>query len=400
MNWWQTAAIAGIAWSLAACSSVKEELKPVKLESLEPSVVFKKEWNVAAGEAQSGVYARLRPHLSEGILYTVDAEGTVTAVDAAKGKRRWRVKLDTAIGGGVGSGGALLLLGGINGDVIALNKEDGSTLWKSSVSSEVMAAPQSDGKVVIVPAIDGRVFALSADDGKRLWSYDHSIPVLTLRGNSTPLLMENSVYIGFDNGQLLKFDAESGQLRWSTRVAQPEGKTEIERLIDVDTSPVAFGPYVQAASVNGRLVAVNRGTGRISWSQDLSTYHDIAVGEGKIAVSTDESHVRLFDASSGLPLWENKALHRRNIGPPAIVDGLVVVVDHEKYMHGLDMKTGELVARRRIKGQVTAQPIVADEVIYIYDVRGQLSAYSLKRKKQREQVQEADSGVDAGDQDS
>ncbi len=399
MNGWRAAALAGIAWSLTACSSVKEELKPVKLEPLKPSVIFKKEWNATAGAAQGSVYARLRPHLSDGILYAVDADGTVTAVDAEKGKRRWRVNLDTTIGGGVGSGGELLLLGGVNGDVIAISEEDGSIVWKSSVSSEVMAAPQSDGKVVIVPAIDGRIFALNAVDGKRLWSYDHAIPVLTLRGNSTPLLMEGSAYIGFDNGQLLKFDAESGQLRWSTRVAQPEGKTEIERLVDVDTSPVAFGPYVQVASVNGRLVAVNRGTGRVSWAQDLSTYHDIAVGEDRIAVSTDESHVRLFDANSGLPLWENKALHRRNIGPPAIVDGMVVVVDHEKYMHGLDINTGELVARRRITGQVTAQPIVADGFVYVYDVRGQLSAYSLKKKKPRKQTEEEISDTSGGDQD-
>lgn len=397
MNGWRAAALVGIAWALLACSSVKEELKPVELESIEPSVDFKKQWSISAGTAQGGEYARLRPFMSDGILYAVDAEGTVTAVAAEKGKRLWKTKLDTRIGGGVGSGGTLLLVGGVNGDVIALNRDDGSIAWKSGVSSEVMAAPQSDGKVVVVPAIDGRVFALNAQDGKLLWSYDHAIPVLTLRGNATPLLMDGSAYIGFDNGQLLKFDAVSGQLRWTTRVAQPEGKTEIERLVDVDTSPVAFGPYVQVASVNGRLVAINRGTGRISWAQDVSTYHDIAVGEDKIAVSTDESHVRLFDANSGLPLWENKSLHRRNIGPPAIVDGLVIVVDHEKYMHGLAIKTGELVARRRIGGQVRAQPIVADGVIYVYDVGGELSAWTLKPKKRKP---EKEAGDGAGEQGS
>src|SRR5690606_13926395 len=105
---------------------------------------------------------------------------------------------------------------------------EGRVLWEANVSSEILAAPESNGKVGVTPAIEGRLFAFDAADGARIWSYDHPTPVLSLRSNASPLMVEDAVYVGFDNGQLLRFDSSNGQMRWSARVGQPQGKTEIE----------------------------------------------------------------------------------------------------------------------------------------------------------------------------
>ncbi len=364
-----------------ACSPVKKELKPVKLEKLEPSYSFKREWSKKVGSGRDERYVRLQPYIENGVVYTVDPKGRVTALDAANGNLLWQTELAAEVSGGVGNGGELVLVGGLQGEVYALDKSEGRVLWQSRVSSEILAAPESNGKVVVTPAIDGRVFAFDAADGAQIWSYDHPTPVLSLRSNASPLMVGNAAYLGFDNGQLLRFDSSNGHLRWSARVGQPQGKTEIERLVDVDTTPIAIGPLIYTASVNGRLVAVNPSNGRITWAQELSTHHNIGHLNGNIAVTTDNGHVKLFDARAGTELWQNEKLHRRETGAPVVMEEMVLVTDHEGYLHGLSIDSGELVARRKLGSRASAQPLVAEGVIYIYDDNGRLAAYSLKPEK-------------------
>ena len=337
-----------------ACSPVKKELKPVKLEKLEPSYSFKREWSKKAGNGRDDRYVRLQPYIENGVVYTVDPKGRVTALDAVDGKLRWETELATEISGGVGNGGDLVLVGGLQGGVYALDKSEGRVLWEAKVSSEILAAPESNGKVVVTPAIDGRVFAFDAADGTQIWTYDHPTPVLTLRSNASPLMVDDAAYLGFDNGQLLRFDSSNGHLRWSARVGQPQGKTEIERLVDVDTTPIAIGSLIYTASVNGRLVAINRANGRITWAQELSTHHNIGHLNGKIAVTTDNGHVKLFDARAGTELWQGEKLHRRETGAPVVTDDMVLVTDHEGYLHGLSIDSGEMVARRKLGSRASA----------------------------------------------
>lgn len=367
---------------LTACSSVKEELRPAKLESIEPRVKLVKVWSRNTGSGQDARYARLQPAVLDGVIYTVDVKGRVSAMDALTGKPIWTTKLQTAIGGGIGVGGGRAFVGTLAGEVIALDLAGGAEVWRAAASSEVVTIPQSNGDVVIAPAIDGRVFAFDHSDGSVRWSYNHPAPILSLRSTAPPLVTESNAFVAFDNGQLLNFNPANGQLRWNARVGQPQGKTELERLVDVDAAPVASGPYIYAAGFNTRLVAVSRGSGRISWSQPVSTAQNIAVQDEKVVVSDADSHIRAFDALTGALLWENEKLHRRAVSAPGIIGSVVVVVDFEGYMHALSLEDGSFVARRKpLNDRMLAPPVTAGDFIYLYSLDGVLSAHSLKPLK-------------------
>lgn len=380
---------------LSACTSVQEHLQPAELQAIERQGEFVTEWERVIGVGQDDRYARLQPTFSDGVMYLADVNGQVSAVNPENGRRLWRTQLRTdagrsflgfnwgnqlEIGGAVGVGGDLVLVGTLDGHVIALNKDSGEEKWRAPVSTEVVSAPQSNGQVVIAVAIDGRVFALDPATGARRWSYDHAAPLLSIRSNAAPLFVGNNVYVAFDNGQLLSFSANDGALRWSVRVGQPRGTTELERLVDLNPTPVNAGPYLYAAGYNSRLVALSRGSGRVNWSQDLSTFQNISVSGGKVLVVDVNSHVHAYDALSGEQAWVNNDLHRRNLSPPAVVGDVVVVADYNGYVHGLSLSSGELIARARPwqEGQVFAQPIVLEDRVYLYNDRGVLLAYSLR----------------------
>lgn len=380
MRFWRLLAAALLtAGTLGGCSSVKEELKPAKLSPIEAQYKLVEQWQRNTGAGQDARYQRLEPALLDGILYVVDIKGQVTAWQADSGERLWRSRLDLPVGGGIGVIDGTGFIGTLDGRVVAIDLADGSLKWQAKTSSEVVATPQANNDVVVAQAIDGRVFAFAVADGTQRWNYDHSVPILSLRSNSAPLVRDGNVYVAFDNGQLLSFKAADGQLRWDVRVAQPQGKTELERLVDLDTAPIEQGPYVFAAGYNARLVAVRKGTGGVAWGQDVSTANNIVAGDDFIVVTNANSHIMAFSTADGSLLWQNDALHRRGVTAPVILHNVVLAVDDQGYVHGLSASDGKLIARGRgSRDAVLAQPIVYNDAAYMLDVDGRLTAYQLE----------------------
>ncbi|MEY4591004.1 MAG: hypothetical protein RL497_3080 [Pseudomonadota bacterium] len=367
-----------LALGLAACSKVDENLKPVDLVKFEPSVNLKKQWSQSIGSGHDRFYNRFRVAVQGNQLFAADDKGGVFALNADNGKTLWKTHLKTAIGGAVGASSNSVLVGTLKGEVIALDASNGRERWRAKVSSSLVTPPQGTGSTVIALTNDNRLFAFDAETGQQRWTYDHSMPVLTYRTQATPVIVDDQVFVGFDNGQLLSFALSDGQLRWATRVAQPKGRTELNRMVDIDSTPIVDGPFVYAGAANGRLVSINRSTGRISWGQNLSTLFDIAKSGDVIFASAEDSHVMAYNAASGEPLWENKQLHRRNLSAPGVLGDYVAVIDDEDYLHLLNQKDGSFAARIKPSGSEFHAPMLTlGEHLLLFGDDGTLSAYSL-----------------------
>ncbi len=367
---------------LMGCSTVEEGMAPARLQAFDATYGFNHEWRNFVGVGQDARYSRLQPVVVDEQIYTVDVKGHLIQVDPKTGDKNWTLDLESAIGGGVGFGGGLLFLGTLAGELIAIDPVTVTEKWRVQTSSEIVSAPQANDNVVIVSTIDGRVFAYDINDGSKRWNYDHPTPILSLRSMSNPLVKGENVFIGFDNGQLLNFKSNNGQLVWTARVGQPKGKTELERLVDIDANPFELGPYIYAAGYNSRLIAVTRGSGTVMWAQELSTSQNMASDDNTIVVIDANSHLKAVDALTGTVLWESELLHRRAITSPAVLNGVVVVVDSEGVVHGFALKTGEYVARYHSRHtSVSAQPVVFNGLIYLLDTRGELAAFSVNSIK-------------------
>lgn len=368
--------------TLAACSSTPVELQPMELQSIKEKVVVERLWSTNVGKGQDERYTLLEPTVNGDRVYATDIHGRVTALDRQRGKRIWQVKLNEPVSAGVGYGGGLVFVGTYNAEVIALDAEDGSERWRARVSSEVLSPPQSNGSVVVAQSFDGSLTALDHTTGKRRWVYESTMPLLTLRGNATPLIAGSTVYAGFANGKIVALELADGLLVWEQRVAIPQGRSELERMVDVDTSPLLVGNILFAASYQGELVALSRANGRPLWSQPLSTFNDLAAAQGQVYATTADSAVRAYNVSSGLQAWENEELLRRKLTAPAAVDNYVVVGDEEGgFLHVLNQSDGELVGRRRISRDGLRSPMaVKDDQLYVYSNDGRLTALRLRSK--------------------
>ncbi|MDX2463766.1 MAG: outer membrane protein assembly factor BamB [Porticoccus sp.] len=356
----------------------KEKSEPAKLTSFDQEVHPVKLWSTRAVGDYESVGTGLQPVLGHGKIYVADSEGSIVAIDAGSGKKVWKVALDTPLGGGVGIGGELVFVGSSNGDVIALEAETGTERWRTQLSSEILAAPSGNGDIVVAQVQDGRIVGLDAQSGMERWQFEIEVPVLSLRGTSAPLVEGNTVIAGFANGKVYAFAAATGDMMWENRITVPQGRSELERMVDIDGQPLLVGDIVYAAGYQGRIGAVSR-TGRGIWYQDVSSVHGPAHGLQQIYVAEVDGQVKAMRATSGRVLWTNNQLSHRTLNRPSVAGGYLLVADIQGYLHILSQTDGHFVGRTRVDSSGVSAPMVTDgDIIYILDNDGGVSAYKFE----------------------
>jgi len=349
--------------------------RPSPLVDFDASASASEVWSVNTGKGPGNTYLKLTPAKHNGILYSCDTQGRVMAVNQSDGEQRWRVETKAPLTSGVGFGEDRVLVASRQGEVIALHKNDGHELWRAKVSSEVLAAPAADFGVVVVQSVDGRLTALAGDSGKTVWTVDRTEPPLSLRGTAAPVIVQGAVLTGLASGKLIAITLRDGQVVWEIPVSQSQGRTEIERLVDVDVSPLVVGRVLFAAAYQGKIVAVSLENGRLLWSRELSNYNAISADHQNLYVSDARGHIYALDQTTGATVWKQEKLSGRRPGAPVLVGQTVAVGDYDGYLHWLARDDGRFVARYRVAHRTLLSPPLVDEsMMFVADQGGALTA--------------------------
>ena len=376
--------------NLGACSTVKgwfdidddeDPTQPVELIDIIQKVDIKKLWSVGVGDGQAQGFFKIKPVIDGDLIYIASADGALVAINRHTGKKVWDVELDTALSGGVGLYEDTLLVGSSDGSVLKLSASDGSLVWSTRLSGEILAPPQANGKVVIAQTYDGKLQGLNFDTGEKIWVFDSNVPVLTVRGTSTPILSNNAVYAGFANGRVAAFDANTGGISWEVRVAISQGRSEIERIVDVDGTMVLAGKELYAASYQGSLVAIDVASGRKLWQRDVSSFAGVSQGFGNVYVTDEDGTVFAYYRNGQGERWSQTALGYRELSRPTPVSSYVAVADYQGYVHFISQIDGEIVGRVKADGDGARADMLSDgNLLYIYGNSGDLIAYQITAK--------------------
>jgi outer membrane protein assembly factor BamB len=366
--------------TLGACGifSDDESEQPAELQRFDQEIELRQVWSESIGDGQGRHYNRLAPAIDGEMIFAASADGTVVALDKISGDVRWRQRTGEEITGGVGAAGGMVVFGTRDAQVIALSQTDGERLWATAVSSEVLAAPQTDGRVVAAQSVDGRLTALNASDGVQRWVYDSTVPALSLRGTSKPLISGNTVVAGFASGIVAAIDATNGLLIWEERVAVPQGRYDIDRIIDIDGDPVLSGQTVFISSFQGNLLGLDLASGRIVWGMPGSSYNSLALGLGNIYWVNNFSHVLAVQNNTERTVWENEDLRLRRVNSPVTINNYVAVADFEGYLHLMSQIDGRIISRDRVdRSGVRANILSEGDTLYVYGNSGRLVALRL-----------------------
>jgi outer membrane protein assembly factor BamB len=379
---WLTVACAALLVLSCSSKDIDPDELPAELIKFEPSLKIDRVWRKAVGDDSENLRLALRPATDGTNIYAAAHDGKVLAVDARTGKRVWRTKTGLQLSAGPSTDGKKVVAGSSNGEVVALDAASGEVLWTATVTSEVLAPAALAGATIVVQTVNGKLTALDADTGEVLWSIQRSMPRLSVRGTSAPVVARNLIITGFDNGRVAAFDIADGGQIWDVLMDPPTGRTELDRLIDINARVVVAGNDVYAVGYQGRLGAIALESGQLLWSQELSSGKDLGIDVGSVFVADQVSELVSLSRASGRELWRRKDVRNRDITGPAVMASSVVVGDFEGYLHWFDLESGVLQARARAGSErITSQPLVLDDTLYVMTDGGDLYAFRIKPPK-------------------
>jgi outer membrane protein assembly factor BamB len=362
---------------LTGCDKNKNVEPPAELIDLQPTLAVEKLWDTGVGGGGEKLRLALGLAHDRDALFAAARGGKVVSLDPATGKARWSTDTKSELAAGPGAGPGVVAVGTSDGRVIALDPASGKRLWDVSVGSEVLAAPLVAGERVIVRSVDGRLHALDAATGKSQWTGEEPVPRLTLRGNASPAIAGETVLAGFDSGRVIAFALASGDVAWQAQVTTPGGRTELDRLADVDGAVVVDGSDAFAVGYQGRVVMLALDSGQVWWARDFSSYRTPAVDSGQLYVAGSDGTVGALRRRDGTVVWQQEGLKRRGLSAPAVMGNAVVVGDFDGYLHWLDRDSGKFVAREHAGStRFSVQPIVVDGRLFAIDDGGRVVAFA------------------------
>jgi outer membrane protein assembly factor BamB len=373
---------------LSGCSLFNGEEDVVKMSPL-PTVTNQfnpsTAWSTSVGSGIGDFHSNLHPALDSGVVYAADRRGTVKAVSASDGKEVWSVNLAEKSGwfssspallsGGVTVAGGHVYVGSEKAKVYALNTNDGSEAWKTNVAGEALSRPVVSDGLVLIHTSNGQLQALNESDGAVKWTVNLDMPSLSLRGESAPATAYGAAIVGGDNGRVSAVLMQQGQMIWQQRISQATGPTEIDRLSDVDTTPVIVNGVVYALAYNGNLTALDLRSGQIMWKRELGSVSNFIVDGNRIYMIDQNDRVLALTTDGGVTLWTQSDLLHRNLTAPALYNGYIVTGDSEGYMHWINVEDGRFVAQQKVDGSgFLTDPVAADGKLLIQAKDGTLYA--------------------------
>lgn len=372
---------------LSGCSTVKnlfdgrgkdksEDPKP--LVQITPTVTVNKLWTAALGKNGKALGIGMRPAIDDGHVYGLSMEGGVSAFDLKTGQSLWHYDSKLPLTGGPGAGNGLVVAGSLKGDVVALDASTGAEKWSVKVANEVLVAPAIGGGMVFVHSNDGRLTALDEGTGERRWFYSPDLPALTVRGSGAITLGPGIVFVGNDNGTLTALSMSDGNVVWTTPVAEPDGRSELERMADVDGPALLDNTTLYATSYKNHTVAIDGPSGQLLWDRANGGPRGLGLSNSALVVTDTAGHVWGLDRNTGGSLWQQDGLSYRKVSAPAVQGDYAVVGDFEGNLHWLKLSDGAFAARAKLGGMISGQPVVVDGILVVQTEDGELAAFALQ----------------------
>ena len=356
----------------------KVNTAPAELVDFQASANPTRLWKASVGKGEGRTGIRQGAWVADGVVYAASVKGGVRAFDLQSGRSLWQHDSDLRLSGGPGAGDGLVVAGSLDGEVVALDAATGAQRWTAKVPNEVIARPAVGQGLVVVRSNDGRVTAFDAASGERRWYWGQELPSLTVRGNAPVTLAPGYVFVGTDEGYLVALSLGDGRAVWEQAVAMPEGRTELERMGDIDGAPVIDGAVVIASSYKNRTMAFEGPSGRPLWAAESGGAGSVGVADDRVVVSDAAGTVWGIDKYVGTAYWQQPALARRNLSPAVVQGSYAVVGDLDGYLHWMRLSDGEFAARTRAgRSAITGHPVVADGILVVQDVDGDLSAWRI-----------------------
>ncbi len=350
---------------LSGCSSSPSPIEPpVKLEPLDNELRISSSWHRDVGKGVRHQYLRFEPIWNKEIFYTVEYTGNIYAINSESGQTLWQKNYTHNITAGLAQSDNAMYFATENGKLFSVNKTNGDVNWQAKLTSEALAVPLVVNNALFVRTVDGNIAKLDMSSGKVLWVHTDTAPPLSLRGTSHPVAYGKLILSGSDQGKIYALDQATGNKIWEKSIASPKGRTEIERLVDIDANMIVVNDLLFTVTYQGRIACMHTETGRIIWTRDFSSYTGMTLETARLYITDSVGYVWALDPRTGATVWKQDKLLRRSLTKPVLQNEYVVVADFNGFIHWLAKSDGHLVARTRLADEPEQEADVPDDLVF------------------------------------
>ena len=350
-------------------------------------------WTLSVG---TGDRARNRitadPIVAEGIVFTLDSLSVLTATSTA-GSRLWSRDLTPSFeragdadGGGIAYGDGVVFVSTGYGVLHALDPKSGSALWKQELKGSGNGRPSYFDGVVYLVSQDSVAWAIEAATGRIRWQLDHLSDVNNMSGSTGPAISKKLVVFGFGAGDLQAAFRGGGLTLWNATLAGGRSGRAVATIDDIATSPVISGSTVFAANSSGRIAAMHLDSGARLWTAPYGARSPLWPAGGSLFFVNDLGQLMRLDATDGSKVWSVDlpgfvSLRQRkskDVVPhhgPVLAGGRLLLASGDGLLRQFDPETGAERSAMRLGSGATANPIVADGILYVLCRDGKLRAY-------------------------
>ena len=349
--------------------------KPAELVSFQEeasvNIVWKKSFK------SSNELGSFKPAFYAGQMLVADSDGEITSLNPKTGKVNWTKTLERELAAGVVSGFGKFVVSDTEGNVLGFDLESQESLWETNIGGEVLANAVIDASLVVVKNSVGELVALDSSSGEQKWTFRSQLPALTVRGTGEPIIKDGIVFSTFDNGRLGAFQLNTGFFLWDGPISFVEGSSELENLLDADSSPVFANQLIFATNYQGNLTAFDLAQKRPVWNSKASSFYSPVIGQGMIMVIQDDGSIISFSSSNLAPSWISEEYKIRDLSNGEIFENYMLVGDLEGYLHLINPMTGKTVGRKKVSGNPIKSLVTYGGLAYTIDQDSNLVAISL-----------------------
>ncbi len=367
-----------MAMFLSACSDTDNSIPPAELTEYEQKIELKTNWDHALGGGLN-LFHKIEASILDGYMYTVSSNGLVSKVNLDSGQIVWQKETQQKTYAGLAVSNNVIAFVSSDGLLsVYKNEADLPLIWQQHVRSEVNVQPVINNGDLYVRLSNGQLNSYDLKTGDKHWSVSRRVPKLSLTGSSMPSVFSDLVYSGFDNGRLVAFERENGDTAWEKTISVPSGRSELDRMVDLDGAFIIKNNVIYVSAFQGRLAAIQTHDGSELWSRPMSSVKQISADDNAIYVSDQDSYLWAIDRRSGAALWKQDDLHHRSVTAMTVVGDSIVVADFEGYAHWLDKQTGKLMARIKVAAnRVLNPPLFSQQQILFLDTANHLTSVSV-----------------------
>lgn len=315
-----------------------------------------------------------------GQIVTASRGGDLTGFNST-GERAWSIKVGDQITGGVALDALsqTAIISTRSGKVMAFDSATGAKRWEQQLSGTVLTPALITNNRVILSANDGFLHGLSLQTGQSVWQFATQVPAISVRGSAAPTLLDSkTALLATADGRLHAVTTDSGLPQWSRRVGVGTGSSEVERMSDVDGTPIVDKNQLFAVSYSGQLLGIDLATRQVMFVNEFASLKSLAVNNQQVIATGLDGKVAAYNRNTGEMLWESEELAYRNLTNPVMIGNYIAVGDLDGVVHLFDPASGKIVSRVQTKGALSSLQVQGTRLM-TQSTSGQVAIWQLAR---------------------